>query len=158
MARPKAKELTERELEVMHLFWEHSELSIAEAQELLSKSGRELAYTTVATLVKILCDKGFMKQTTEMRPHRFKPTRSYREVSGSLLKDLVQRVFGGSREALLVRLMEEKKLTDEERAALEKLVQGETQPEPNDPATARPAKSGPEKANRDKPFKPGSGK
>lgn len=125
MARPKAKELTERELEVMHVFWEHGELTIAEAQEHLTRGGRDLAYTTVATLVRILCEKEFMKQTTDVRPHRFKPRKSFQDVSGRLLGDLVQRVFGGSREALLMRLMEEKKLSKQEREALKKIVGGE---------------------------------
>ncbi len=123
MARPKAKELTERELEVMHPFWEHGEMTIAEAQEHLDQQGRNLAYTTVATLVKILTEKNFLKQTSEQRPHRFKPQRSYKEVSGSMLKDMIQRVFGGSREAMLVRLMEDKALSAKERAALQKMIE-----------------------------------
>ncbi len=123
MARPKAKELTERELEVMHPFWEYGEMTIAEAQEHLDRQGRNLAYTTVATLVKILTEKSFLKQTSEQRPHRFKPQRSYKEVSGSMLKDMIQRVFGGSREAMLVRLMEDKALSAKERAALQKMIE-----------------------------------
>ncbi len=59
MARPPAKELTERELEVMHVFWESGEQTAADIRETLSKRGRELAYTTVATLVRILLTKVF---------------------------------------------------------------------------------------------------
>lgn len=125
MARPKAKELTERELEIMHMFWEHGEMSIADVQQQLTDSGRELAYTTVATLVKILNEKDFLKQTNDARPYRFRPVKSYREVSGRLLKDLMQRVFGGSREALLMRLMEQRKLSASEIAVLEKLMRGQ---------------------------------
>ncbi len=119
MARPKAKELTERELEIMQQFWERGDLTIAELQEFLSSSGRNLAYTTVATLVRILCEKDFLKQLGEKRPFVFRPRRSFQDVSGRLVKDLVQRVFGGSREALLIRLMEEKALTAAERKAIE---------------------------------------
>ncbi|MFO0913386.1 MAG: BlaI/MecI/CopY family transcriptional regulator [Pirellulales bacterium] len=128
MARPKAKELTERELEVMHAFWEHGELSIADAQQRLDSEGRALAYTTVATLVRILCEKDFLTQTTTVRPHRFCPTRSFQDVSGRLVSDLVERVFRGSREALLVRLMEEHQLTPDERARIEQLVHPEQYP------------------------------
>jgi len=122
MARQKAKELTERELELMHVFWEHGEMAIADLQERMRASGRELAYTTVATFVRILCDKDFLLQTTDVRPHRFRPRRSFKDVSGRLVKDLVQKVFGGSREALLLRLMEQRNPTDPERAALERFV------------------------------------
>jgi BlaI family transcriptional regulator, penicillinase repressor len=60
MARPPAKELTERELEIMHIFWRHGELTAAAVRDHLAQQGRELAYTSVATLVRILVDKGYM--------------------------------------------------------------------------------------------------
>ncbi len=122
MARPKAKELTERELELMHIFWRQGEMTAAELREQLAAEGRDLAYTTVATLVRILMEKGFLEQTNEERPFRYQPVRSYEEVSGSLLTDLIEKVFGGSREQLLVRLMEQRKLTRQERETLDEIL------------------------------------
>lgn len=122
MARPKARELTERELEVMHAFWNRGESTVAEIRDQLADDGRDLAYTTVATLVRILTDKGFLEQINDERPYRYRPLRSFEEVSGNLLGDVVQRVFGGSREQLLIRLMDQKKLTARERAVLEKIL------------------------------------
>jgi BlaI family transcriptional regulator, penicillinase repressor len=122
MARPKATELTERELEIMHVFWKKGELTAGEVREALAQAGRDLAYTTVATLVRILMEKGFVRQTNEERPFRYLPVRSFDDVSGRLLSDLVKRVFGGSREHLLVRLTESRKLTAKERALLEKIL------------------------------------
>lgn len=123
MARPRAKELTERELEVMHVFWDQdSDLTIGDVREKLEADGRELAYTTVATLVKILVEKDFLAQTNEQRPFTFKPTRTFDDVSGNIVSDLVSRVFGGSREQLLVQLMGKKKLTKREREFLESIL------------------------------------
>ncbi|HEX7378525.1 MAG TPA: BlaI/MecI/CopY family transcriptional regulator [Pirellulales bacterium] len=122
MARPAAKELTERELEIMHVFWRRGELTVADVQKVLAEGGLSLAYTTVATLVRILFDKGFLEQVNEERPFVFRPLRSRDEVSGKLLADLVERVFEGSRERLLVRLLEQKKLSAKERAALEEIL------------------------------------
>ena len=122
MARPKASELTERELEVMHVFWNRGEQTVAAVRDELAASGRDLAYTTVATLVRILVEKGFLRQTNDERPFRFEPLRSFEEVSGNLLTDLVRRVFGGSREELLVRLMEQRNLTPRERAVLQNIL------------------------------------
>jgi predicted transcriptional regulator len=122
MARPKASELTERELEVMHQFWEHGEQTVAAARDELAASGRDLAYTTVATLVRILVDKGFLEQTTTERPFQFRSLRSFEEVSGNLLTELVRRVFGGSREQLLLRLMDQRALSPKERSALQSLL------------------------------------
>lgn len=127
MARPPAKELTERELEIMQTFWKRGELTVADVQQELAAAGLQRAYTTVATLVRILSDKGFVEQTNVERPFRFRPVRSYEEVSGRLLNDLVERVFRGSREQLLMRLMGQKKLTAKERALLEEVLE-EQQP------------------------------
>ena len=122
MARPRAKELTERELEIMHVFWERGELTATQVRDELDSSGRDLAYTTVATLIRILTDKNFLKQTNNERPFVYHPVRSFEEVSGRIVGDLVQKVFGGSREQLLIRLIEQKRLTTKERAMLEEIL------------------------------------
>ena len=122
MARPPAKDLTDRELEVMHVFWRHREASAAEARDHLAATGHDLAYPTVANLVRILLDKGFLEQVNAERPFRYRPVRSYEQVSGRLLGELLQRVFRGSRAQLLVRLVGEQKLTDQERSVLEAIL------------------------------------
>lgn len=123
MARPAAKELTDRELEIMHVFWHRQEATAQEVRDALAAAGNDLAYTTVATLVRILCDKGFLKAVNEERPFRYQPTRPYKEVSRRLLDDLVEKVFHGSRKQLLQHLVEEKPLKAKERAILEKLME-----------------------------------
>jgi BlaI family transcriptional regulator, penicillinase repressor len=122
MARPRAKELTERELEVMHVFWTRGQSTAVEVRDQLADAGRDLAYTTVATLIRILTDKGFLNQTNAERPFVYRPVRSFEEVSGSIVGDVVERVFLGSREQLLVRLMEQRRLTAKERAVLEAIL------------------------------------
>jgi predicted transcriptional regulator len=122
MARPPAKDLTDRELEVMHVFWTTGEATAAEARDRLAAAGLDRAYTTVATLVRILHEKGFLEATNAERPFRYRPVRSYEEVSGRLLGDVLERVFRGSREQLLVRLVEQRKLTARERAVLEEVL------------------------------------
>jgi predicted transcriptional regulator len=118
MARPKTKGLTERELEIMHILWQRGELTAAEVREALAREGRDLAYTTVATLVRILHKKGLVVQCNRERPFRFRPARSFDDVSRSMVGDLVQRWFRGSREQLLLRLFDEKELTPKERELL----------------------------------------
>ncbi len=122
MARRPAKELTERELEVMQVFWDRGELSVAGAQTALKRTGLKLAYTTVGTMVRILADKGFLKQVNAERPFIFAPARTYEDVSGKLLRGLVHSVFRGSWAQLLIRLAEEEKLTTKDRLALEAIL------------------------------------
>lgn len=127
MARPPARDLTDRELEVMHVFWKHREATAAEARDHLAAAGLDRTYPTIANLVRILLDKGFLEPINDERPFRYRPARSYEDVSGRLLGDLVQRVFRGSREQLLVRLVGTQKLTARERAVLETILEEQGQ-------------------------------
>jgi BlaI family penicillinase repressor len=124
MARPKAPELTERELEVMHLFWEAGDTPLAagEVRQRMAQSGRRLAYTTVATLVRILHEKEFLEQVNDQRPFAYRAVRTFEDVSRRMVGNLVDRVFLGSREQLLLRLIEAKKLSAKERAMLEGIL------------------------------------
>lgn len=122
MARPAAKQLTERELEVMHVFWKHGAMTADEARSRLAKAGEKRAYATVANLVRILLDKGCLEQTNDSRPFQYRSVRSFEEVSQSLVGDLLKRVFRGSREQLLVNVLGQKKLTPKERSLLEEIL------------------------------------
>lgn len=127
MARPPAPALTERELEVMHVFWK-GEQKAADAREALARAGRDLAYTTVATLVRILCEKGYLAPTNDERPFRYRAIRSYEDVSGRLLGDILDRVFRGSREQLLVRLLDVRRLSTRERTLLREILDQQQTP------------------------------
>jgi len=123
MGRPPAKGLTERELEVMHVFWSRGEATAAEARDRLEAAGLDRTYTTIANLVRGLHGKGFLEQVNAGRPFVYRPARTFEDVSGRLLGDLVSRVFRGSRAQLLRRLVDDRKLTAEERAVLEKVLE-----------------------------------
>ncbi len=122
MARPAARDLTERELEVMHIFWSKGEATAAEARDRLAESGLDRTYTTIANLVRGLHEKGFLEQLNDERPFVYRASRTYEEVSGRLLGDLVQRVFRGSRAQVLCRLVGDRKLSAEERLVLERIL------------------------------------
>jgi len=118
------KELTERELEVMHVFWRDGEMTAAEARDRLAATGVDRAYVTVANLVRILVEKEFLKATNGERPFTYVPIRSWDEVSRSFVGDLIQRVFGGSREKMLVHLLGgNRRLTAAERKLLEQILE-----------------------------------
>ena len=123
MARPTSKELTERELEVMHVFWQQPGITANDARDLLADSGVDRAYVTIANLVRILVEKGFLEATNDERPFTYQPVRSFDEVSNSFVGELVERVFHGSRERLLVHLLgKRQKLTAAERDFLQQLL------------------------------------
>lgn len=124
MSRPVSKELTERELEVMHTFWDGGEMTAIEARDRLAAKGIDRAYVTVANLVRILVDKEFLKATNDERPFIYTPIRTREDVSRSFVGDLVKRVFGGSREQMLLHLLGgNRRLTAAERKLLEQILE-----------------------------------
>jgi len=151
MARPAAKHLTPRELELMQVFWTAGEPLTAEGarkhlaahRELVQvwtpdkpptteeirervAARRKLAYATVANLVRILYAKGFLRQRNRERPFVYEPARSHADVARGFLNDIVERVFRASREQLLVRLLEDQPLTESERASLQGVLTHES--------------------------------
>lgn len=127
MVRPKAKELTARELAVMRVFWQHSPITAEEVRQHLVAHESNLAYVTVANVVRTLYDKGFLEATNQERPFRYQPLRTFEEVSRTLVGDLVQRLFDGSRQQFLVHMFNKRKLTKLERETLQQILneQGE---------------------------------
>src|SRR6516165_5775335 len=125
MSRPPAKDLTERELEVMHVFWTEGEATAALTRDRLEARGLRRTYTTIANLVRGLYEKDFLRQVNSERPFLYQAARSYEDVSRRLLGDLVHRVFHGSRAQLLCRLVEARKLTAEERTVLAQILKEE---------------------------------
>lgn len=122
MARPPARDLTERELEVMHVFWSGGEATAAGARDRLEANGLARTYATIANLVRGLHEKGFLEQVNAERPFVYRATRTFEEVSGRLVGDMVARVFRGSRALLLKSLVDDRRLTAEERAVLEEIL------------------------------------
>jgi BlaI family transcriptional regulator, penicillinase repressor len=122
MNRPQAEPLTDRELEVMHLFWSRGEMTAQAARDHLEASGRVLTYTTVANLCRILADKGFLLRVGETRPFSYCSTKTFQEVSGHLVTDMIHRVFQGSREQLLLHVIGTSKLTAKQRDMLVQLL------------------------------------
>ena len=123
MNRPTNKELTERELQLMHVFWSQGDITATEARDQLAAQGVDIAYVTVANLVRILVEKNFLEATNDSRPFRYQPIRTFKDVSGSLVGDLLKRVFHGSREQLLTQVLgSRRKLTVKERELLERVL------------------------------------
>jgi predicted transcriptional regulator len=108
----------------MHVFWSGGEATAADARDRLAATGLDRTYTTIANLVRGLSDRGFLRPVNAERPFVYRAVRTYEDVSGRLLGDLVERVFRGSRAQLLCRLLEERKLSAEECAVLEQVLRG----------------------------------
>ena len=122
MARQKTTEhFTPLELEIMKVLWEHGPADVREVMTRLA-ADRPLAYTTVQTMLNVLVRKGKAKRTLADRAYRYRPAISREKATATTLRDIVERIFGGSAEALVMSLMETKQLTPETIRRLHEMV------------------------------------
>jgi len=122
MARRKTEHLTPLELEIMHVLWDTGPANVQTVQQRLE---RELAYTTVQTMLNILHKKGKVKRTLKDRAYFYKPAVSRSHVTTLHITDIIDRLFGGSAESLVMSLVEAKHLTPKKLAQLQKLLEDE---------------------------------
>ena len=119
MAQRKTEHLTPLELEIMHVLWETGLANVQTVQQHLK---RELAYTTVQTMLNILHRKGKVKRKLKDRAYFYQPVVSHKQVVKQTLGDVVDRLFGGSAESLVMSLLETKHLTPQKLARLYQLL------------------------------------
>jgi BlaI family penicillinase repressor len=111
--------LGDRELDVMAVLWEHGSGTVGEVRERLDA---DLAYTTVLTILRNLEAKEFVSHEEEGRAHRYFPRVAQRTAQRSALSRLVDKLFEGSPEELLTRLVDDHALGAEELRRLARRV------------------------------------
>jgi predicted transcriptional regulator len=120
-ARPLQKELTAVELEMMNVIWRVGPCSVAQVQEQL-RPQRELAYTSVSTIVRILEQKGYVTSEKEGRGHLYAAAVSKESYQALSLKRIVRNVFDGAPSLLVQRLLASEALAPEELAQIRSLL------------------------------------
>src|SRR5499426_3028651 len=119
MAQRKTERLTPLELEIMEVLWETGAANVQTVQQRLR---RELAYTTVQTMLNILHRKGKVKRALKDRAYFYRPAVSRRQVVRQAVNDMVEHLFGGSAENLVMSLVETRHLTPEKLTRLNELL------------------------------------
>jgi predicted transcriptional regulator len=119
MRKTKSAQLTPLELEIMQILWETGQSNVQVVQHKLK---RELAYTTVQTMLNVLHRKGKVKRILKDRAYFYSATVSERKIIKQSLGDMINRLFGGSAESLVMSLVETKQLTPERLAELHNLI------------------------------------
>jgi BlaI family penicillinase repressor len=115
--------LTRQELALMKIVWRLGTATVREVYEALREE-RQVAYTTVMTVMKLLETKGYLRKEPEGRAFRYRPTQAESAVMTSLVRDFVDRVFDGAASPLLAHLVRDTRLSKTERAELRRIIDG----------------------------------
>lgn len=112
----------------MKILWQNGASTVQTVQEAL-KPSHPLAYTSVQTMLNILEKKGKAKRTKQDRAHLYSAKVTRESAVGRTLDDVIERLFGGSAESLVISLLESRKLSREKLSELEELVKAKRQEE-----------------------------
>jgi predicted transcriptional regulator len=112
--------LGDLQLRIMQVLWNAGEAGVGEVQEALS--GEHLAYTTVATMLRKMEERGLVRHREEGRRFIYQAAISADEVTRSMADDLVDRLFGGSLSEAVSHLLETREVSREELDQLEQLI------------------------------------
>lgn len=111
--------LTNRELDVMAILWDAGSATVNEVRDRVSK---DLAYTTILTVLRALEAKGHVRHETEGKAFRYYPQIEPEEAGDRTLHRLLDKVYMGSREVLVTRLLSDKAVSEEELRSIRRML------------------------------------
>jgi len=113
--------LSGRQLAIMRVLWDRGEGTVADVQQALDLE-KPLAYSTVATVMSRMKDKGLLVHRSEGRVFHFRPAISENGAGSSMIGELVDRVFGGSPAELVNHLLKSEHVDSTELTRIRKIV------------------------------------
>lgn len=119
-SRKAPSQLTPLELRIMQVLWENGASTVQTVQEKLP--GESLAYTTVQTMLNVLQRKGKVKRKLVGKAYEYRPLLSRERALRDAAGDLLDRMFGGSVDALLMSLVRSRQIDAKKLARLQQLI------------------------------------
>ena len=121
MARSASRHPTELELEILKILWRDGPSNVRHVREVLA-AFRDLAYTSVMTIMTIMWKKGYLKRRKAEGGYVYRAAVTAELTTRRMLRDLVDRAFDGSATALLVNLLETGELDADELRRIRELI------------------------------------
>lgn len=115
-------QLASLQLAIMRILWEREEATVADVRDKLAAEGRELAYTTVATMLAKMERKGQVGHTAGTKAFVYHPMLRQEQVSRSMVADLAQRLFGGDVTLMVSHLLDGCELSPDELSRLKAVI------------------------------------
>lgn len=123
MARRASTHPTDGELEILNVLWDEGTVSLGRIRERL-RAQRDVATTTIATMLKVMLEKGLVRREQGERGYAWSAVATRRKTANGLVRKVVDAVFHGSAQRLVAHLVESGQLTDRELDELRTLVSG----------------------------------
>ena len=123
MAKPSAPRPTDTELAILRVLWEQGACTVRQVHDALSRE-RPTAYTTALKMLQIMTEKGLVRRDESDRTHIYHARLSEEQTQRQLVRDLVDRAFGGSSSKLVLQALSSKRASAEELSEIRRLIDG----------------------------------
>lgn len=113
--------LGETEMEVLHHVWDMGEATVKQVRKKILEN-REVAYTTIMTVMKNLAEKGYLKYRKDGVTYVYSPAREPESVRSNLVRELMKKVFKGSPKELIQTLVNSDNLSGKELVEIKNMI------------------------------------
>jgi predicted transcriptional regulator len=121
MARPNLPRPTDAELEILRVLWDRGPSTVREVYEEL-KRDKDVGYTTVLKFMQIMSEKGLLRRNENQKAHLYESRVPRESTQQQLVKDLLDRAFGGSSLQLVMQALSSKRAAPAEIDQIRKLL------------------------------------
>jgi BlaI family penicillinase repressor len=122
MTTPKPPRPTDTELAILRILWTRGACTVRQVHESLSRD-RPAAYTTALKMLQIMTEKGLVRRDETDRTHIYQPKQTEEQTQRQLVRDLLDRAFGGSSSKLVLQALSARRATAEELGEIRKLIE-----------------------------------
>ena len=114
---------TDAELAILRILWERGPSTVRQVHEQLSRD-RQAAYTTALKLLQIMTEKGLVERDERERTHVYRAKLSEDQTQRQLVRDLLDRAFGGSASKLVMQALATRRASPDELREIRKVIDG----------------------------------
>jgi predicted transcriptional regulator len=123
MSKPTTPRPTDAELAILRVLWDRGPSTVRQVHDVLGRE-RPAAYTTALKLLQIMTEKGLVRRDESDRTHIYHARLSEEQTQRQLVRDLVDRAFGGSASKLVMQALATKRASAEELGEIRRLIDG----------------------------------
>lgn len=120
MAKKKI-EPTDKEMSILRIIWDKGEATVREVHDEMNKH-RQVGYTTTLKLMQIMVEKGLLDRDESAFKHVYRSAVSEEKTQSQVVSSMMDKVFGGSAEKLVMRALSTKKVSPDELKKIKKMI------------------------------------
>ena len=112
---------TDAELAILRILWDRGPSTVRQVHEILGRE-RQAAYTTALKLLQIMTEKGLVRRDAADRSHVYQARMTQAQTQRQLVRDLLDRAFGGSASKLVMQALAARRASPEELGEIRRLL------------------------------------